>query len=125
MTTTKRIKKRVNMLNRDPDDMYYKKHNNYAIPKAFMKRIIFKTLTHFSSKKVFDAADYDGFKKSKKRWKITEEALDLLHSELEKYATEIFMVAGMLGDVSRHSTLHPVRMKNAVQLRTTLIQTLG
>lgn len=107
---------------------------------AFMKRLIFKTLSNHQPEWRDDetvvaepqhlvnsmGTSMPITKRQKRRsYRIKKEALTLLHSELEKYATEIFMVAGMLGEVSGHTTLHSAQLKNAVLLRATLIQTLG
>jgi hypothetical protein len=56
--------------------------------------------------------------------RIDKKAVDILHQEVEKYTSEIFMVSGsMMGMFNRH-TVHPNCFKNAVKLRETLIRRL-
>lgn len=78
-----------------------------AIPRAIIARIVIEILQKAS-------------KKHTRR--IERKAVDLLHSEIEKFTEEIFTSASFMANSCGKNTLHPQLLNNAVALRQWLIQ---
>ena len=103
-------KKKTNI--EQDDEKYYDRHNDHGIPRAILKRVVMEILKNMPSK-------IEG------KLRIDKKAVDILHREVEKYASEIFMVSGsMMGMFNRH-TVHPNCFQNAVKLREILIRRLA
>jgi histone H3/H4 len=86
------------------DEKYYKKHRNRAIPRFKVKRLVMDALN------------------SKGKFRIKKKAIDILHSEVEKYATEIFMVSDLIMKVSDRHTINSHFFQNTVKLLDLVLQ---
>jgi len=86
------------------DEKYYDKHNNRAIPRFKLKRLVVDVL------------------KSKGKFRVEKKAIDILHSEVEKYAAEIFMVSDLIMKVSDRHTINTHFFKNSVKLLDLVVQ---
>jgi histone H3/H4 len=83
-----------------PDEDYYSKHNNHAIPRTVVRQIILQLLPKIKGKTP----------------RLEKKAIDILHCEIEKYIVEIFTVSGCMMDVSKRNTAHPLLFKKAAKL---------
>lgn len=78
-----------------------------AIPRAIIARLVIEIL-HKESQKTAR--------------RIERKAVDLLHSEIEKFTEEIFTSASFMANSCGKNTLHPQLLNDAVALRQWLIQ---
>lgn len=90
------------------DEKYYDKHHNKAIPRSKLKRLVMDAL-HTPNGKL----------------RIEKKAIDIIHSEVEKYTTEIFMVSELMMKVFGRHTVHSHFFQNSVKLREMVVQRLG
>lgn len=102
----KKIRKIIEKHASDHDEKYYSKHNNYAIPRTIIRRLITKTI----------------FEITHKALRLEKKAIDILHSEIEKYVTEIFSVSECMMEVSKRNTVCPLFFKKAAQLHDSLLR---
>ncbi len=86
----------------DGDEEYYDKHNNHAVPRTIIKRIVMD------------------FIKQKKGLRVDKKAIDILHFEIEKYIIEIFITSGCMLDASQRHTLQASFFKKATKLHEAL-----
>ena len=114
-------KKKQELPHVSKDEKYYDAHKNRAIPTSVVQRIVFSILNEIAGN---GKADKGGGNGKQKKKRISKKAMAILHKEAEKYTVDIFKNAGTLAQLCARSTVLPHFMKNAVEIRNVMLQSL-
>jgi histone H3/H4 len=87
------------------DEKYYEK---LSIPRVIIRRIVMEMIGKNANKKIS---------------RIDKKALDILHYEIEKYISELFLVSGYMMDASKRNTVLSSLFKKAAKLHEVLHHT--